>query len=66
MTLDKSTPTHEQKFWIDRMKTSVVALDEIPVAMVGYFVTLQDRGLLEEVGPRVVKLNELGLRYFSE
>lgn len=66
MTLEKSPPTREQKHWIDRMKTSVVALDEIPETMRGYFFTLWDSGLLEETGPRIVKLNEQGLRYFSE
>lgn len=66
MDLEKSTLTREQRFWIDRMKTSVIALDEIPVTLASFFFTLQDRGLLEEVEPRIVTLNEQGLRHFFE
>ncbi|WP_158006704.1 hypothetical protein [Agrobacterium tumefaciens] len=48
------------------MKTSVIALDEIPDTLASFFFTLQDQGLLEEVEPRIVTLNEQGLRHFFE
>lgn len=66
MSLDKPDLTREQRFWIDRMRTSEAALDEIPVTMARFISDVQSQGLLEETRPRIVRLNDQGKRYFSE